>query len=1215
MTQATISESRPLSRAINVNWEIVLWSVIVILAVVTRLWGLGDRAMSHDESLHTFYSWKLFIGEGYQHDPMMHGPLLYHATFLSYFLFGASDFTARLLPVVTGILLIMSPLLLRRWLGAAGAVATGVMLLISPVIMMYSRYIRHDIPVELFTVLMAISFIRYLDDRRGKWIVLALAAGAGAITSAEMAYINGFILMSFVVVALASDRFGDKRGWLGLGMTGLGVGLLAFAMLAGNGAFGDISTATEGIDLKDLVQSSYLFGGVILAWGIGAGMLTGARLSMFGDRITTKRRWTSIGLLALAVPLFAVAYFGRDGGRIDLTFVERIGMQSSTAIAILAILGTIAVVASFCVWLIFGPRVAGGVIAAVGSAPRESLLAAIAVFAVIYTLLFTTFFSNMDGIDGFVRSIRYWIDQHDVVRGGQPWYYYLLLAPMYEYVPLGLGLSAIVTYGLNRKLRFGRGGNTEDGEVAPAAWVFVPLLVTWALGVFWVYSWAGEKMPWLLTHLVVPLAFLGGRFVGDMIDAVDWAVMRERGWQLAGATLLGIGILLAMLIPEPGFESDAGAPAAKWLVAALVIVGLAWLMWNAARSIGAVQSRIPVILAIVFAALILNTRDSVRANFENDELANEYLVYAHGTPDDKLVYEMLRELDERLGQDEPLSVGYDNEVSWPFTWYFRRTDWTKVPTYLGTEPGDVVSLKQHDAVLVGSPNYGKFEPYLRDEYVDIEYGRMWWPNEGYKFLTRETLIDTLTDPRLRRNIANIVFHRRYSVDPLAPEPQQKPLDDWYHHANMKLYLRRDAIERAWPLGQGRPEGLEDVVAQAEERPERIPITVDKVFDGGQSVPLSGPKGIALGPDGTLWVVDHENARVVGLDASGEITSTLSDGTLRYTAGDNTTPPSAWGVDVGPNGEVYVADTWNHRILKFVDGAEVASFGISGIPAADNPDPQLNLLFGPRDVAVDSEGNVFVTDTGNKRIIALDADLNPIRAIGSSGTAQGQFSEPTSLAFDPETGELYVADLWNLRIQVFSKDYVAVREWQVAGWGSQEAAHKAYLAVGPGGIVLASDPSGARVWVYDREGTALGTLDLIDDEEGLDQPIGIDIDEFGSVYVASSNSGIVTRYQPLSLFGAAEQLPTDGDDPGADAVTGDDGTGAEDGDGVQSGDSEDAGADTVEADAEGGEDAVPTTEGSSEDDGAGSGDSSGDDAGGDDESSSGGDGEESSGSGG
>ncbi len=49
--------------------------MILVLTVITRLYGLGDRVMSHDENTHVYYSWRFFKGMGLQHDPLMHGPL------------------------------------------------------------------------------------------------------------------------------------------------------------------------------------------------------------------------------------------------------------------------------------------------------------------------------------------------------------------------------------------------------------------------------------------------------------------------------------------------------------------------------------------------------------------------------------------------------------------------------------------------------------------------------------------------------------------------------------------------------------------------------------------------------------------------------------------------------------------------------------------------------------------------------------------------------------------------------------------------------------------------------------------------------------------------------------------------------------------------------------------------------------------------------------
>ncbi|MCL4559281.1 MAG: hypothetical protein M1281_01545, partial [Chloroflexi bacterium] len=78
------------SLTFTLTWETALLAALLLVALVTRLWGLGDRVMSHDESLHTYFSWRLASGYGYAHNPMMHGPLLFEVTALLDMLFGAS---------------------------------------------------------------------------------------------------------------------------------------------------------------------------------------------------------------------------------------------------------------------------------------------------------------------------------------------------------------------------------------------------------------------------------------------------------------------------------------------------------------------------------------------------------------------------------------------------------------------------------------------------------------------------------------------------------------------------------------------------------------------------------------------------------------------------------------------------------------------------------------------------------------------------------------------------------------------------------------------------------------------------------------------------------------------------------------------------------------------------------------------------------------------
>src|SRR5579872_403550 len=132
--QAPVEVERPprparkrYSVEIPIDPEYLPFLGLMLLGLVLRFWDLGAKAFHHDESLHAFYSWRLYDGEGYVHDPMMHGPLLFELNALVYLLFGSSDFTARLVPALIGTAIIGMPFLLRNELGRAGAIAASLL--------------------------------------------------------------------------------------------------------------------------------------------------------------------------------------------------------------------------------------------------------------------------------------------------------------------------------------------------------------------------------------------------------------------------------------------------------------------------------------------------------------------------------------------------------------------------------------------------------------------------------------------------------------------------------------------------------------------------------------------------------------------------------------------------------------------------------------------------------------------------------------------------------------------------------------------------------------------------------------------------------------------------------------------------------------------------------------------------------------------------------
>ncbi len=115
----------------------------------------------------------------------------------------------------------------------------------------------------------------------------------------------------------------------------------------------------------------------------------------------------------------------------------------------------------------------------------------LAAFVGVYTVLFTTFLTHPEGVQGLWTGLDYWLGQHEVGRGGEPWYFYGLLLFGVEWPALVLGaVGAGVALRRPTLLR------------VFLVWAFVLSLV--------VYSWAGEKFAWLVLHPLLPLLLLAG---------------------------------------------------------------------------------------------------------------------------------------------------------------------------------------------------------------------------------------------------------------------------------------------------------------------------------------------------------------------------------------------------------------------------------------------------------------------------------------------------------------------------------------------------------------------------------------------------------------------------------------------------------------------------------------------------------------------------------
>ena len=135
---------RPLLGGVTLKWSVIIFIVVVLIALVSRTAMLGSRVMSHDETSHVYFSWILDQGRGYSHDPVTHGPLQFHLIAFSYFLFGDSDFSARLPLAIASILSVVFLWNYRRYLGKVGWLVAAVLMVISPYMLYYGRYARNE---------------------------------------------------------------------------------------------------------------------------------------------------------------------------------------------------------------------------------------------------------------------------------------------------------------------------------------------------------------------------------------------------------------------------------------------------------------------------------------------------------------------------------------------------------------------------------------------------------------------------------------------------------------------------------------------------------------------------------------------------------------------------------------------------------------------------------------------------------------------------------------------------------------------------------------------------------------------------------------------------------------------------------------------------------------------------------------------------------------
>ena len=794
--------------------------------------------------------------------------------------------------------------------------------------------------------------------------------------------------------------------------------------------------------------------------------------------------------------------------------------------------------------------------------PRKWLIFAV-VFYTIYVLFYTTFFTNGQGFfTGIVGALGYWLSQQGVARGSQPWYYYgLIQVPMYEYLA-ALGTLLAVYFGIRYKrfthlAGFAPALQSVDIEIAtepvllpeetaqpageaevepsPAGETEVEplpvdppvsdsprripvlfILLFWSVTSLIAFSLAGEKMPWLTVNIALAMELAAGWGLGFLIDSTLWAKVANKKGLLAillmpvflGAAAQVLGSLLGAMPPFQGNTLDQLSATSSFLFGLIALIasgyGIIRLLfeWEMVHVV-----RLVTIVFFMLAA-VLTARAAAMASYINYDTALEFLVYAHAASGPKEVLAQVEEISQRMTKGKDIVVAYDNDALYPYWWYLR--DYPNKKWFTDKPTRD---LQDVPLIIAGEGTFAKLDPIVKNNFVQFEYMRLWWPMQDYFDLTWDRIWGAFKDPRMRQAIFQIWLNRDYSLYGQLTNNSNLTLETWQPSSKMRFYIRKDIVAQIWNYGTA---PAVSTTAQVDPYAGKL-ITLKKDLSfgvmGAQPGQYNAPRGIAVAPDGTIYVADSRNNRIQHLTADGTVLQSwggFGDVSKGAVPGGLFNEP--WGVAVAPDGSaVYVTDTWNYRVQKFTpDGKFIKMWGYFG--QGEKPE----AFWGPRGIVVDAKGDVFVADTGNKRIVVFDSNGNGITQFGGAGLDPGEFDEPVGITLDA-AGKVYVADTWNQRVQVFipdatGKNYTSTLTFDINGWFGQSLDNKPFIAVDEAGNIYVTDPEGFRVLEFTPDGKIIrGWGDTGDPTDTLGLPNGIAIDAQGHVWVSDAGNNRIMRF--------------------------------------------------------------------------------------------------------
>jgi uncharacterized protein (TIGR03663 family) len=578
-------------------WFLIV--LVLVAGVLSRFYDLEHKAFHHDESLHAYYSHRVATGSPHEYSALLHGPFLYYFVGLMMWLFGSTDFVARGAAALFGVLLIALPLMLQRYWGRTTTVMLMLLFLFSPSFLYFGRFLREDAFTSVWVLGTVFGSTLFWKNSRPWALYFATTMLAFHFVNKENSYLHSLLWM-------------------------LAVGCIAFfqnRLTIGSGFDSDFphNTRSPIVDKKYLVinSASIFFTIFILFYSSffrhSKGSLHGILDGLYRESLlywwdqNQKRRID--GPFDYHLPIFANYEF------LVLPFL------------ILAWSRAVAAARSVkrFIWN-HGALVVGAwaLVVATFFLPRVALVPD----ACSYTSLCLEQVSP--GLASVLESLA-----HQMHLSHSRHFLQILC-----YVAMG-GLAFFATLQLRRK--------------------FESFVWFWLTGAIGIYSYVGEKVPWLGLYILIPLFLICSLELGRIFCKQN-PELNSHGF-LRGA------------LPAPLLE---------WEARFSNRVFLGSVVW--------------IVLALPFTLF-----KGYRVAFESSDLPQERLVFTQTTPTVKQVRDRWRMVLEEAtpksaeaGQlaKTPFKVAMFGDATWPFAWYvteFNAGDFTR-PTSETAKKIDVILL-------------------------------------------------------------------------------------------------------------------------------------------------------------------------------------------------------------------------------------------------------------------------------------------------------------------------------------------------------------------------------------------------------------------------------------------------------------------------------------------------------------------------------------------